>query len=286
MINIENKIKYIFYSIIIILLFLIFINIIKKNMLFINRCVSKYDKPDLDELSKKLSINFDTDIEIEDINIKTIDGETLNVFYMHNKNAKGTIIYSYGNAGLVYNSTYLFYLYGRNASIILFDYRGYGMSSGSPSEKGLYNDIYSVWNYFTNERKIKPNTITLMGNSLGCAISSWLAYKLCNSNNKPHALIFKSGFMSIHDVINDMNLSLLNYIIKNEFNNALYLKKIKNKIPILLLHSTDDELIKINHAHELMKVNKYIQFYKINGTHNDLDIRMNLIDKIESFIFK
>ncbi len=72
----------------------------------------------------------------------------------------------------------MFHRLGYNTFI--FDYRGYGESSGSPSESGTYLDAQAAWRYLTEKKAILPASIVLFGESLGGAIAAWLA-----ANEKP-----------------------------------------------------------------------------------------------------
>ena len=62
-------------------------------------------------------------------------------------------------------------------SIFIYDYSGYGVSNGIPTEKTAYNDIENIWKYLVENKKVNPNKIIVYGQSLGCAISSYL---ICN----------------------------------------------------------------------------------------------------------
>lgn len=58
-----------------------------------------------------------------------------------------------------------------NINIVLFDYRGYGKSTGSPSENGLYTDALAVYDYVRKRQDINQEKIFLFGRSLGGAVA-------------------------------------------------------------------------------------------------------------------
>ena len=55
--------------------------------------------------------------------------------------------------------------------ILLFDYRGYGKSTGTPSETGLYTDVLAVYNYVRKRNDLNSEKILLFGRSLGGAVA-------------------------------------------------------------------------------------------------------------------
>ena len=83
--------------------------------------------------------------------------------------------------------------------VFIFDYRGYGDNSGSPSEEMLAADALATWNYVTQERKVRPDRVILYGESLGGAVAVRLAAELCEADNPPAGLILRSTFSSLVD---------------------------------------------------------------------------------------
>jgi pimeloyl-ACP methyl ester carboxylesterase len=83
--------------------------------------------------------------------------------------------------------------------VFIFDYRGYGDNSGSPSEETLAADARATWNYVTQVRKVRPDRVILYGESLGGAVAVRLAAELCEADNAPAGLILRSTFSSLVD---------------------------------------------------------------------------------------
>lgn len=63
----------------------------------------------------------------------------------------------------------------RNAHVFTIDYRGFGHSTGSPTEAGLIADGVALVNWILNVAKIPPERIVIVGQSLGTAVSSAVA---------------------------------------------------------------------------------------------------------------
>lgn len=126
----------------------------------------------------------DVGLDYEDISFISGDGVKLNGWYISRKDALGIVLFCHGNAGNIghrLESVKLFNSLG--LEVFIFDYRGYGMSDGKPSEAGIYRDVEAAWNYLIVERKIQKEKIIVFGRSLGGAIASWLA-----TRNTPGAL--------------------------------------------------------------------------------------------------
>ena len=64
---------------------------------------------------------------------------------------------------------------------MLYDYSGYGLSDGIPSETALFNDIETIYDYLTNQLNIDSKTIILYGVSIGCSPTTYLLGSKCNN---------------------------------------------------------------------------------------------------------
>ena len=160
--------------------------------------------------------------------------------YLKNPDSYYTILYSHGNAvdigGLQHLQTN-FYRHGY--SIILYDYSGYGLSEGQPSEQQVYNDVEAVYAYLVNNEKLKPEQIISYGHSLGTAIATDLAF------NKPVAgLVMESPFTTAFRI--KTVYSLLPF---DKFSSIDKIDKINT--PVFIAHSRDDPIVPFWHGKEL-----------------------------------
>lgn len=175
------------------------------------------------------------------------------ISYMHfkpkntnlgHKNKK-CIIFSHGNGCDIFTMhDYLMQLYyNLNIDIICYDYQGYGLSEGVPSEQNCYDDITVIVDECKNKLGFEKKNLILVGQSLGTAIVVDYIYK--NEWEFPVMLI--SPFKSIISIVYDS--SLLNY-----FDRFKSLEKIKNvHCPVKILHGEKDKLIAISHAKTLYR---------------------------------
>ncbi len=114
-----------------------------------------------------------------EVRIPTEDGISLHGWWFpatNSESSSGAAIYFHGNAGhLGDRGTVAAALSGMGLDVLLFDYRGYGLSEGRPSERGLYADARAAYRWLISDRGVEPGRLFLMGNSLGAAVAVDLA---------------------------------------------------------------------------------------------------------------
>jgi len=216
--------------------------------------------------SKKiLKTPADVFLKYRDISFQTANGLQLQGWMVGEESARNVLMFFHGNGGNIsYNLNHLVILDRLGMKIFIFDYRGYGKSGGSPSEEGTYFDAEAAWKYLTKTETIPPERIIFFGHSIGGAIAANLASKV-----KPRALILESTFTSIPE----LGKSLYPFFPVKSFCRFKYDTKSllpQIKVPVLVIHSSYDELVPYRQGRELFQVaNEPKQFLKIYGTHND-----------------
>jgi dipeptidyl aminopeptidase/acylaminoacyl peptidase len=202
--------------------------------------------------------------DLQEFDVTTPDNTIINGYYVKNPKKKYTILYCHGNAGNIYSRIPSLDSLLQTGSVIMFDYRGYGKSEGQPSEKGLYQDAFAVWEYATKTLQIPSEELIFYGESLGGGVASWLAF---HTNTPSKKLILRSAFSSIHDMT-PYFLKFMTYIIPNELPTINHLEKLDDKTSVLFIHSKDDEVVPFDHCVENMKKTKNAKLYLYNGYHN------------------
>lgn len=178
---------------------------------------------------------------------------------------------------------------------IAFDYRGFGDSTGWPSETGLLNDSLCVLEWVQRSTS-KDAKVLFWGHSLGAAIASLAArksFEKCDKNNigctKIDGLILEGGFTNVRKgaADNSFILQLMNFYSKFVLEKALDLAFTLGrtslatdqnlpyiKCPIMLLYAEDDDIIPCKHGEELfniskreMKHNRKVTFVKFKVNH-------------------
>lgn len=141
----------------------------------------------------------------ESINIRSTDKVMLHAFWIRHPGDKGqfvpTLVYFHGNAGnmghRLLNTTGIYN--SLQCNILMVEYRGYGLSSGSPSERGLFNDARAAVDYLFTRHDLDHSQIVLFGRSLGGAVAIDLAADV-EYSQRIMCTIVENTFTSIPDM--------------------------------------------------------------------------------------
>eukprot|EP00472_Partenskyella_glossopodia_P003037 CAMPEP_0197526054 /NCGR_PEP_ID=MMETSP1318-20131121/16098_1 /TAXON_ID=552666 /ORGANISM="Partenskyella glossopodia, Strain RCC365" /LENGTH=296 /DNA_ID=CAMNT_0043080007 /DNA_START=218 /DNA_END=1108 /DNA_ORIENTATION=+ len=140
-------------------------------------------------------------LPFEDVYLETEDGHTINGWLITQRNSTQCpcILYLHGNAGNIGHRLHgLRELYfAVKCNIFILDYRGYGNSSGSPSETGLILDAKAALKYVTERAPVDSENILVFGRSLGGAVAIALAEK---HQEKIRGLIVENTFTCIDEM--------------------------------------------------------------------------------------
>jgi fermentation-respiration switch protein FrsA (DUF1100 family) len=211
-------------------------------------------------------------LKYENINLTTSDGVNINGWFLPGENlaeddqqTRLTVLFFHGNAGNISHrleKVGIFRDLGVDTFII--DYRGYGRSEGQPNEQGTYHDAQAAYEYLTQQRKLKPRSIVVYGESLGSAIAADLAGKV-----EVRGLVLEEGFTSTANVGQEMfPFFPVHWLVRNKYDTIDKLPRIH--VPLLIFHSRDDEVINFSHSQRLFAAaNEPKQFVELHGSHND-----------------
>jgi fermentation-respiration switch protein FrsA (DUF1100 family) len=195
-----------------------------------------------------------------EIKIVSGDGEKINAVYLENPNAEFTILFSHGNAEDLGNvAPFMQQFHDLGYSVLMYDYRGYGTSEGTPSERKTYQDIEAAYRWLLEVKKVAPKKIIAQGRSLGGGPATWLA-----AHHDVGGLVIESTFTSAFRVKTHRKL-----LPWDKFDNLKYIQKIE--CPVLIMHGCEDEIIPLWHGQKLYaaaldeKINLWIE----GAHHND-----------------
>jgi hypothetical protein len=204
-------------------------------------------------------------ITYEDINFKTEDGKLLNGWFVPAKEAKVTVLYCHGNAGNIYHRLHKAkFFHEMGVNFFIFDYRGYGKSTGNPSEKGLYKDAQAAYDCIISRSDVDRNKIVVYGKSLGGPVAADLCL-----HRKASALILEGSFASVALRAQQLYPLLpMKLLIAQKYDAVV---KVKNmRIPKLIAHGRQDEVISFRHGEILFgAAAEPKQFLPFEGGHND-----------------
>ncbi|HKA43734.1 MAG TPA: alpha/beta hydrolase [Burkholderiales bacterium] len=201
----------------------------------------------------------------EPVEIRTADGETLQAWWVPAENARGTVLFFHGNAGNIsHRLDYLAMFHRLRYSTLIVDYRGYGRSTGSPSEEGTYRDAEAAWEYLRHGRLAGPGDVVIVGESLGGAVATWLAVRA-----GPRAVVLLSTFTSINDLGAEVYWFVpVRLLSRFGYDNLVNLGRIS--APVFIAHSREDDVIPYSHGRALFEAAREPkQFLDLKGGHND-----------------
>lgn len=201
----------------------------------------------------------------EDVAVRTADGETVHGWFVPAATPdRPTVLVCHGNAGNISGRLDLVWLlHDLDVNVCMFDYRGYGNSTGHPTEEGTYRDADAVWTWLTGTRGIPADRIVLLGESLGGAVAAELAER-----RRPAGLILESTFTSLPDMAAHIYPYLpVRWLCRFRYDTLERLPRIA--CPVLVMHGRDDEMIPYAQGRRLFeRAREPKWFCELGGSHN------------------
>ncbi|TKS70415.1 Protein ABHD17C [Collichthys lucidus] len=172
-------------------------------------------------------------------------------------NSRYTLLFSHGNAvDLGQMCSFYIGLGSRiNCNVFSYDYSGYGVSTGKPSEKNLYADIEAAWQVLRNKYGVTPENIILYGQSIGTVPTIDLAAR------------YECAAVILHS--------------------PLIIDKVsKVASPVLVIHGTEDEVIDFSHGLAMYeRCPRAVEPLWVEGAgHNDIELYAQYLERLKQFI--
>lgn len=205
--------------------------------------------------------------EAKEETLATADGESIHVWHIPPRDeTKPVVIYFHGNGGALNLRVRRFAALAQEGfGVIGVSYRGYGGSSGSPSEQGLIADGIAAYEFAA--KRYTPARIVLWGESLGTGVAVALAAEAPVAK-----LVLETPFTSAADVGASIYFFLpVRWLMKDQFRSDLRIRDVK--APILILHGEKDSVVPIAFGERLFgMISGEKQFARFKGgEHYDLD---------------
>lgn len=204
-------------------------------------------------------------MDYEDVYFTTDDGVRLHGWFVPAPEPRGVLLFFHGNAGNISHRMASIRIFRElGLSVFIIDYRGYGQSEGRPSEAGLRRDARAAWAWLRETREIPAREIVVFGRSLGAAVAVDLA-----SEHPPGALILESAFTSAADLGAEVYPWLpVGRLLRHRHEVIESLPQVR--VPTLIAHSRQDEIVSFDHARRLMDVaHDGAVLLEMEGGHND-----------------
>lgn len=240
---------------------------------------------------KLTSYNLSTAVIPESVRtqvVLTSQGKNIYGYYIRsfNSNEKKIVLYNHGNRDHLqyyWDRVELFYKMGYN--VFVYDYQGYGMSEGEPTEEGIYSDATAAY-WFVQSQGFSESQIIVYGFSLGGAPATHLAANMLT----PHRLILEAAFASASSLTQSGTLLELpsTFVIKGEYNNAEKIRRVT--APVLILHGVEDKFIDMEKNGKVLyqNANEPKKFIAVQGAdHSQIPAKMgegNYLAAVRDFI--
>jgi uncharacterized protein len=225
----------------------------------------------------------DFGLSYDRLTIRTRDGERLTAWVVGPREAdtpstvadgsssgrrRADVLYFHGNGGnLSIWTPVLAGIARQGHTVFAVDYRGYGTSSGRPSERGLYRDVDAVLEQFWSRPHAAP--VLYWGRSLGGSMAAYAA-----TVRSPDAVIMESTFPDVRTLVRTSPvLAALAIFSSYRFPSAAFLeRRLDPKTPVLVMHGDADQVIPFEQGRALFdRIPEPKQFVPIpGGDHNDL----------------
>jgi fermentation-respiration switch protein FrsA (DUF1100 family) len=219
-------------------------------------------------------------LHFEEVTFNSLDGTLLTGWFVPaTGKARGTVIFFHGNAqNMTAHFSFVDWLPREGFNVFLFDYRGYGRSAGEPQRQGIYDDCVSAIEYVQKRSDVDPNTLLILGQSLGGANALAVVGEKHFTGIK--AVAIDSSFYSYRSIVRDkinempffwiMKWPISFLVISNMHSPGAIVQNI-SPIPLLIIHGTADQVVHYHHGQKLFeKAREPKQLWTIEGgAHTD-----------------
>ena len=206
----------------------------------------------------------------EDVYLTAADGTRIHGWHIPGE-SEVTLLWFHGNAGNISHrlDNILILRQRLGVGVFIIDYRGYGLSEGRPSEKGIYMDAESAFGYLTDELGLDAEReVVLFGRSLGVGVAVEMA-----TRHRVRGVILESGFTSIREMagvsVYRMLIPLIFALFEARYDSVSKMGRVES--PVLILHGDRDTTVKYWMGEKLFgAANEPRTLYRIQGAgHND-----------------
>ncbi|MGZ4034458.1 MAG: alpha/beta hydrolase [Bacteroidia bacterium] len=213
-----------------------------------------------------------TSCKLEEINFKSGDGKILNGWFLKpkNKTVIGTVLQFHGNGGNIsYQYEFAEPLLKVGFQVMVFDYEGYGKSTGSPSQEKVLDDGIQALHYIKKREDVKNTKLILFGQSLGGHLSCVVAAK---EQSLIDALVVEGAFTG-HELMGvyvgkkyHCPKFVSKLLVRSKYDAINYIDKVT--IPKLIIHSTEDATCPFYMGKQLYdKAIAPKEFWEVKGPH-------------------
>jgi uncharacterized protein len=181
----------------------------------------------------------------------TLSGWFIPAKVKNKQTPKATVVFSHGNAGSMgYHLGFCAWLAEAGYHVLIYDYRGFGKSTGSVERRGMIDDVKSAFRYVQSRKDVDPSRVISYGHSLGGAQS---VTALAESPVKGvRAIVIDGAFASYQAMARLVAGQLGASIVTDELSPKDFISRL-TPVPLLVVHGTLDEVVPISQGRELFE---------------------------------
>ena len=246
------------------LLLISFISLAARHMLILDRMMIYFPERGLAATPDSVGLAY------EDVYLSAAGGTRIHGWYIPG-HSEATLLWFHGNAGNIsHRLDNILILHQRlGIGVLIIDYRGYGLSEGRPSEKGIYMDAEAAFDYLASDLGLDPEReIVLFGRSLGVGVAVEIA-----TRHRVRGVILESGFTSIREMADasgsPLPVPLVLTLFEARYDSISKIGSVES--PVMILHGDRDDTVPFWMAEKLhAAASDPKRLYWIGGAgHND-----------------
>lgn len=220
-----------------------------------------------------LGADFGIDVELTTADGYTLRGWLINGRSLHEQDRGNAplVLYFPGNSlNRSERINELREVAARGFDVLIFDYRGFGDSTGSPTESTLSADAMLVWQYARNTLGYDERRIVVFGESIGGAVALSMWSTTNSRPPQPATLILNSTFSSMPQTVEwHYPLFPFRFLLLDRWPSIERIGRVH--APIIVFHGTDDKIVPVAHAHALADASSTARLIEIpGGAHNEI----------------
>ncbi|SDI60250.1 hypothetical protein SAMN04488123_103326 [Natribacillus halophilus] len=227
---------------------------------------------------------IDQNDHVEEVSFQSKDDERLHGWLLHPQQRESEdtqlLIYYGGNAEELSMQIPEMSAHLEDWSVLLVNYRGYGMSEGSPGEEVLYADALTIYDEIRDQLEGEITSTVLMGRSLGTGVATKVA-----SEREVDGLVFVSAFDTFTEVARlQFPFLPVSWLLQHEFDS---LSRINDtSAPLLAIAGDNDEIVPKERSRALLaNYEGTVQFETLaERGHNDLHLDESFWPLIREFL--
>jgi len=218
----------------------------------------------------------------EDAYFQADDGTRLHGWFVEHPRPRAVVLIAHGNAGNLSDRWPLLELMRNRlgVSAMIFDYRGFGRSEGTPSERGVLADARAARRWLAHRTGVSESQIVLYGQSLGGGVMVDLA-----ARDGARALVLESTFTSLPDVASKQVPWLpVGWLMTNRYDSLAKIARYHG--PLLQAHGDADRLIAIDDARDLYEAapTNRKRFVTIPGAGHNWAPTRQYVEELDRFL--